>query len=194
MVVEMTVAEGCIVYQIDMFYEMEVFMKKIVLAIVMTVCLMLAFAACSGANGDSDSSEYSDMYDSDNEKDAEAIDDSDDIDYEEDSDDSGNKNDDIHNERPGTQDKSLLKPYLGRWEYENKNVHIGMEADFTWSMYDILEDGSMERVSSGTFTIDEKQVYLYDKKDNFVMSIESISTNNLMDDQGENLYRYIASN
>ncbi len=91
-------------------------------------------------------------------------------------------------EKQGGQDKSLLKPYLGNWEYENKDERIALSADFTWS----------ERVDekwfyAGTFTVDEDRIYLYDKEDGFVTSIESISMNNLMDEEGENLFRYIAN-
>lgn len=91
-------------------------------------------------------------------------------------------------EKQGSQDKTLLKPYLGSWEYENKDGRLAFDADFTWS------ERSGEKWSyAGTFTVDENGIYLYDKEDEFVMSIESVSMNNLMDDDGENLFRYIAN-
>lgn len=91
-------------------------------------------------------------------------------------------------EKLGSQDKSLLKPYLGRWAYENNTKQLAFEADFTWNS---LDDGKWSY--AGTFTVDENGIYLYDKEDTFVISIESISTNNLMDDENENLFRYIAN-
>lgn len=87
----------------------------------------------------------------------------------------------------GSQDTSLLKPYLGRWAYENNDRQLAISADFTWSSLD------GEKWSyAGTFTVDADRIYLYDKEDIFLVSLESISGNNLMDDTGENLFRYIA--
>lgn len=88
----------------------------------------------------------------------------------------------------GSQDKTLLKPYLGSWEYENKDKLLAFNADFTWS-----EKSGDKWSYAGTFTVDENGIYLYDKEEEFVMSIESISMNNLMDDESENLFRYIAN-
>ncbi len=84
-----------------------------------------------------------------------------------------NKND---GKKMGTQDKSLLKQYLGLWKYETEDVRIALEADFTWSMYDYTT-GEKKRINSGTFTLDEERVYLFDKEEEFVTSLESITSN-----------------
>lgn len=91
-------------------------------------------------------------------------------------------------EKKGSEDTSLRKPYLGMWKYETKDEKIAFEADFTWSLYSA--DG--KRVNSGTFTLDEDGAYLYDKNDEFFLYLQSLSTNNLADAAGNNLFRYIA--
>lgn len=172
-------------------------MKKKILTILIAVCMMFVLVACDNAkdtgneNNVETNYDIEDDYDSDNDYDAEDDYDSDDTDTDADV----TSNDDEETEKLGTTDKSLLKPFLGRWAYENKDVHICTEADFTWRMYNFLpEDGSLEKIMSGTFTVDEENIYLYDKNDAFVMSIAYISMNNLKDDQGEELLRYISSN
>lgn len=102
------------------------------------------------------------------------------------------KDDTNDGKKVGTQDKSLLKPYLGLWKYETEDVRIALEADFTWSMYDYTT-GEKNRINSGTFTVDEERVYLFDKKDNFVTSLESITSNQVTDENGQDLFRYISN-
>lgn len=107
-------------------------------------------------------------------------------------DDTDNKDDEKNSTvTSGRKDKSLLKPYLGMWKYENKAIFIALEADFTWSMYD-SSTGERGKINSGTFTVDESRVYLCDKKDEFIMSMESITSNYLVDNEGEDIYRYIS--
>lgn len=163
-------------------------MKKKVLAVLFAVCITFALVACEEADV------------SDGENDVEEFDDedgSDDEDMSDDEDTSDEEEEEEETEKLGSQDKSLLKPFLGRWAYENKDVHITMGADFSWVMYNFIPDegnGTLEKISSGTFNVDEENVYFYDKNDKFVMQIEYISMNNLKDDQGEELLRYISPN
>lgn len=78
--------------------------------------------------------------------------------------------------------------------YDDGSVLVAFEADFTWSMYDgTAENKFSTKLNSGTFTVDEERVYLFDKEDEFVISMESNTSNYLTDSNGVDIYRYIAN-
>lgn len=61
-------------------------------------------------------------------------------------------------------------------------------------MYDgTAENKFSTKINSGTFTVDEERVYLFDKEDEFVISMESNTSNYLTDSNGVDIYRYIAN-
>lgn len=168
----------------------------------MVLGMMFALTACgNAADADgADSPEISaeedaDARDADESEDAEDADGADGEAEDGDSAKDADKEDEkAEDEKPGTTDKSLLKPYLGSWEYDDGSVLVAFEADFTWRMYDgTAENKFSTKLNSGTFTVDEERVYLFDKEDEFVISMESNTSNYLTDSNGVDIYRYIAN-
>lgn len=141
-------------------------MKRRILAVLMVLCMMFIFAACGSGDTTETNGETSEVNEVNEQEKADEK---------------------TLSEIPGSTDKALLKPFLATWKYEEKDMFVVFNADFTWSMY----DSNKENKTLGKFTVDEYKAYLFDSNKEFVMSVESLSMNQLVDDDGLNLFKYV---
>lgn len=152
-------------------------MKRKLLAILLVLCTLFVFAAC-GSNDTTDedietSKTTEENKSADTQNDADAPEETDDAEQ---------------SQIPGTQDKALLKRFFGTWKYEEKDTTVIFNSDFTWSMY----DADHENKKSGRFTLEDNKAYLADRDGALFMCIESVSTNQLVDEDGLFIYKSVS--
>ena len=153
-------------------------MKKIFLAILLVLCAVFVFTACGRNDTANEDRETSKVTEENQPVDTQI--DTDKTDNEDVTDDTE------ESQIPGTKDTALLKRFFGTWKYEEKDTTVIFNSDFTWSMY----DGDHENKQLGKFTLEDNKAYLIQDGALF-MCIESISTNQLMDEDGLYIYKSV---